>query len=211
VRSPRLVRRELIWLAAAVAALLVGATCAQAYARLATPYYRAVARVLAASSPWMITEVIVVEDQGSGGTVLRLTSLVRRHSADSLPAALVVSRVQVGEVIETPIVFWTLLLLWPAGRPAQRWWRLALAIPVFAGLEALTTGVQLIHPLAEVSAVLAGEAQPITWLERWSRFLEAGGRFALEVSAALGVVACTSFLGSSRPATSVSPHPQPGT
>jgi hypothetical protein len=177
-----------LWPALAVAVLVVGVICAPIYARLAIPYYRVVAGVLAASHPWRITELIVVEDLQSDGTVLRLTAEVRRHSEDRRPAALVVSRVQVGEVIETPLLFWTLVLLWPA-TPAQRRLRLVVAIPVFAFLEAVTTGVQLIHPLAEASALLAGEEQPLTLWERWSRFLEAGGRFALEVCGGLVAVA----------------------
>jgi hypothetical protein len=199
-------RRELTWLAATVLALIVGATCARGYARLATPYYRIVAQALAATHPWTITDVIVINDQQSGGTVLRLTADVRRHSDDPWPAARVLSRVQVGEVIETPIVFWTLVLLWPARRPGQRLRRLAAALPVFACLEAMTTAVQLIHPLPEASALLAGEQQPLSLLERWSRFLEAGGRFALEVSGALWVVACASLWDRSVP-RAVGPHP----
>jgi hypothetical protein len=198
-------RRELTWLAAAGLALIVGATCAQGYARLAAPYYRVVAQSLGTTHPWMITDVIVVDDQQSNGKVLRLTAEVRQHSDDLRPAALVVSRVQVGEVIENPIVFWTLMLLWPAGRTAQRLWRLAVAIPVFACLEAMTTGVQLVHPLAQASALLAGELEPLTLLERWSRFLEAGGRFALEVSSALMVVGCASFLSARSRAMSAQP------
>jgi hypothetical protein len=39
--------------------------------------------------------------------------------------------------------------------------------------------------------MLAG-ADPLTVCERWSRFLEAGGSFALEIGAALTVVALAS-------------------
>jgi hypothetical protein len=41
------------------------------------------------------------------------------------------------------------------------------------------------HSMAEVTALLAGEKNPLTPWERWSRFLEAGGRFVVEISAAL--------------------------
>ena len=97
-----------------------------------------------------------------------------------------------GEVIETPLVFWTLVLLWPARTARQRVWRVAAGLPLFLALEAVTTGCQLVHPLAEASALLAGEQDPITVWEYWSRFLEAGGRFGLEVAAALLAVGITS-------------------
>ena len=41
----------------------------------------------------------------------------------------------------------------------------------------------------EASAMLAGEIDPLTAWEQWSRFLESGGRFALELCAALLAVA----------------------
>src|SRR5205823_719947 len=121
-------------------------------------------------------------------TLLFLKGQVFRNPADPNPAAIVVSRVQVGEVVETPLVFWTALLLWPAAG-THRWWRLAMGVPVFLGLEVLTTVCQLIEPLSEASAMLAGDSDPLTLLGRWSRFLEAGGRFAVEMVAALLTIA----------------------
>jgi hypothetical protein len=178
-------RREWLWLGAAVIAFAIGASCAQTYARLAAPYYASVAARIAEMHPWRILDVAVVHDDASHGPVLRLTSEVRQHRGDLHPAALVDSSVQIGEVVETPLVFWTLLLLWPAPTLGQRGLRLLIGIPIFLGLEAITTVCQLLHPLAEASALLAGENHPVTVWERWSRFLEAGGRFALEVVAAL--------------------------
>jgi hypothetical protein len=58
-------------------------------------------------------------------------------------------------------------------------------LPAFFGLEAITTAVQLVHNLPEASALLADENNPITVWEHWSRFLEAGGRFGVEVCAVL--------------------------
>jgi hypothetical protein len=69
---------------------------------------------------------------------------------------------------------------------------------VFLALEAATTGCQLLHSMAEASAILAGE-DPVTFWERWSRFLEAGGRFVLEVATALVTVAAVPPLVSARP------------
>lgn len=185
-------RREWGWGLAAVFAFAIGATFAESYARLATPYCAAITTAIAEGYPWRIVEVVVAQDEASHGAVLRLTGEVRGYRQDREPAALAVSRVQVGEAIETPMVFWTLVLLWPALSVRQRGWRVVAAIPVFLALEAITTGCQLLHPLAEASALLAGEHAPLTIWERWSRFLEAGGRFGLEVAAALLVVAVTS-------------------
>jgi hypothetical protein len=170
-------------------AFTIGVTCAESYARLAAPYYWAVTTLIATAHPWRVTNIEVTPDSKMHGSVLRLTGEVRRHRDDPAPAAIVVGRVQVGEAIETPVVFWTLVLMWPARTGQQRLARIALAIPVFLALEAMTTACQLIYSMADASAVLAGENDPLTLWERWSRFLEAGGRFVLEVTGAVLVVA----------------------
>ena len=176
-------RPEWRWGIAAAVALTVGGFCAEPYARLAAPYYAAVDRLVARAHPWSVTEVAVVPDPQSPGVVLRLVGEVRRERSDARPAAIVVSRVQVGEVIATPLVFWTLLLAWPAVASRERWARVAAGVPVFLGLEALTTAAQLIHSMAEAAALLV--AGPLTLWERWSRFLEAGGNFAVAAVGAL--------------------------
>lgn len=187
-------RAEWRWALTAAVALAVGATCAESYARFASPYYAAVATLVADLHPWRVRRVGVAHDPASHGAVLRLVGDVRRHREDSLPAARVVVRVQVGEVIETPIVFWTVLLVWPAETLRRRLVRLVVGLPVFLVLEAATTGCQLVHSLAQASAILAGEQDPVTLWELWSRFLEAGGRFALELGAALLSVAVSARL-----------------
>jgi hypothetical protein len=174
---------------AAAAILAAGAFCAGPYARLATPYYETVDRLLVFGHPWSIREVAVTPDRDGRGTVLRLIGEVRRQREDAQPAAIVVTRLQVGEVIEAPLVFWTLLLLWPAASGRARWTRLAVGAAVFLGLEALTTAVQLLHSMAGASALLVHADARLTIWERWSRFLEAGGDFALAVAAALTTLA----------------------
>jgi hypothetical protein len=178
-------RREWGWAITTALALTIGVTCAAGYARLALPYYTAVTTLIADFHPWRIVSLAVTPDQSSHGTVLRLSGEVRRHRDDSLPAAMVVNRVQVGEAIETPVIFWGLLLAWPTLTVRQRLIRLAVGVPVFLTLEGVTTACQLVYSMAQASAMLAGEENPLTLWERWSRFLEAGGRFVLEVSAAL--------------------------
>lgn len=184
-------RRELRWAVAAITALVIASTCAKLYARLAVPCYAAVDRFIAMGHPWDIVSVGVERNDVSPGSVLRLVADVRRQQSDARPAARVVVRVQVGEAVEAPLVFWTMLLLWPAASVRQRVVRCAVGLPIFLGLEAITTAVQLIHSLPEASALLAGEKNPITWWERWSRFLEGGGRFVVEVCAVLLAVAVT--------------------
>ncbi len=184
--------RELRWTAAAIAALAIGIMCAESYARLAAPYYAAVSRMIAAGHPWVIDGVDVGPGKNPSAAELQVQADVYRQRGDAMPAAKVVGRVQVGEVIETPLVFWTLLLVWPAGSIRQRMMRLLVGLPVFLGLEAMTTATQLIYGIAWASAMVAGDPDPVTLWDHWSRFLEAGGQFVLTAGFALVVVAITS-------------------
>jgi hypothetical protein len=189
MQSPtHLMRRELWWAVIAITALIVASSCAQGYARLAAPYYAVVARIIARGHPWHIVSVDVQPSNVGPGSVLMLIGDVYQSSGDARPAARVVARVEVGEAVETPAVFWTMLLLWPCVSVRQRLVRLALGLPVFFALEAFTTAVQLAHNLPEASALLAGVQDPLTAWERWARFLEAGGRFAVEACGVLFTV-----------------------
>jgi hypothetical protein len=178
-------RPEFRWTLAAVAAFGLGAAFAEPYARLAAPYYSAVDRLIAMGHPWEIASVEVRPGKSSSSAELQLWAFVSRRPEDIDPAAKVQGRVQVGEVIETPLVFWTLLLVCPATSFRQRLLRLAIGVPVFLGLEAVTTAAQLIPPMAQASAILAGDKDPVTAWDYWSRCLEAGGQFVLACSAAL--------------------------
>ena len=114
-------RRALIWALAACAALALGADPrAQSYARFAAPYYEAVTRLIALGHPWKILTVEVQPGEVSPGSALTLTAEVREHALDAQPAASVASHVNVGEVVQTPLIFWTLLLLSPAASGRQR-------------------------------------------------------------------------------------------
>ncbi len=184
-------RLELGWILAAVAALALGVACARPYARLAAPYYAAVDRLIARNRPWVVTAVDVRPGKANSAAELQLRADIYRYPDAPNPAAKVVGRVQVGEVIETPLVFWTLVLLWPARSGRQRLTRLAVGMPFFLALEALTTATQLVLPMAQASALLAGETDPLTAWDRWSRFLEAGGQFVLACAAAVVVASLT--------------------
>ena len=184
-------RPEIRWALAATLALAIGVTCAEPYACLAAPYYAAVARFLSLGHPWIIDSVTVKPGTKSPSPELQLVGEVRRAPDDPQYAGKIISHVQVGEAVETPVVFWALLLVWPANSMRQRWIRLAIGIPVFLGVEAVTTGIQLMHSMAEVSAILAGELNPVTPWEHWSRFLEGGGQFALACGFAILVLAST--------------------
>jgi hypothetical protein len=188
------VRRELWWGLIAIAALAVTSIGAQGYARLAAPYYATVARLLALAHPWQIVLVEVRPDENGPGSAVVLIGDVRREATDANPAVRVVSRVQVGEAVETPVVFWTMLLLWPAVSARQRLLRIALGVPMFLGLEAVTTVIHLTYSLTTASDILAGENDPITAGEHWSRFLEAGGHFVVEVCGVLLTVALAQWL-----------------
>ncbi|HEY4445722.1 MAG TPA: hypothetical protein VGN30_15680 [Steroidobacteraceae bacterium] len=182
-------RREWRWGIAAVVALSIGAIGAEPYAKLAAPYYTVAARWIAEGRPWQVAGIDVAPNRSGPGSVLRLTGFVRQRADDAQPAANLISKLQVAAVVESPLIFWTVLFLWPVASCRRRVALLALGVPVFLGLEGATTVCQLINPLAYGSAVLAGGSDPVTPWEHWSRFLEAGGRVALAVGAALLVVA----------------------
>ncbi len=182
------------WILVPIVALAGGAFAAKPYARLAAPYYHAVAQILAQGRPWQIASVEVGSSASSPGAVLRLTGYVREFFSDVQPAAKLVGKLQVSAVIESPLIFWSLLLAWPAAGHRQRLARLALGIPVFLLLEAGTTVCQLLNPLAYASAVLAGDPDPVTSWEHWSRFLEAGGRVALAIAGALVTIGVSQFV-----------------
>jgi hypothetical protein len=173
------------WILVAMMALAIGVIGAKPYARLAAPYYAVAARWIALGHPWEVVNIEVAPGSSGRGAILRLTGTVRNGAYDSQPAAKLISKLQVASVVESPVVFWTLLILWPLQSRRERLWLLALGIPVFLCLETATTVCQLLNPLAYGSAVLAGVPDPLTWWERWSRFLEAGGRVVLALAAAL--------------------------
>ncbi len=185
-------RRESLWIIAAVAALAVGAIGAKSYAILAARYYTVAAHWISLGHPWEVVNIDVVPSSSGAGAILRLTGTVREGVDDKHPAAWVVSKLQVASVVQSPLVFWILLLLWPVQSYRERLRVLALGIPVFLCLETATTVCQLLNPLAYGSAVLGGDPDPITWWERWSRFLESGGRVSLALGAALITVSMTS-------------------
>jgi hypothetical protein len=181
------VRTEIRWTIAAAVGLALGALGADSYARLVAPYDAAVSRLIAGFHPWTIVDVEADHETDGPAGVLRLTGEVRRQSSDPTPAVRVVTSLQVGATAQTPVVFWTLLVMWPASSIRRRLAHLALGVPVFLGLEAATTVCQLLNPLAEASAILGGDADPLTSWERCSRFMESGGRIVL----AIGGVAVT--------------------
>ena len=188
-------RPEFRWAFAAVVALGVGVTCAEPYARLAVPYYRGIVRLIATGHPWEVLSVEVGPGKSNLRIELQVRAYVRRHREDLRPSAKVIGRVQVGEVIETPIVFWTLLLVWPARSIRQRLTRLLVGVPIFFGLEAMTTATQLILPMAQASAILAGDNDAVTGWDLWSRFLEAGGQFVLICGGAMMAVSIAQRMG----------------
>jgi hypothetical protein len=184
-------RAEYRWAAVALCALAVSAALAPGYARLIAPYYESVARLIAAGHPWEVISAEVRAGSVGSNAQIELSAFVREHAGDPNPAAKVVGRVQVGEAIETPLVFLTVLILWPAATRRQRWRRIGVGIPVLLVLEAATTATQFILPMAQASAMLAGDNDPVTGWDHWSRFLESGGQFVLAAGAAAVLAALT--------------------
>jgi hypothetical protein len=200
------IRLALRWGLGLACALVVGTWLAIPYARIAAPYYHAVAEIIAEGRPWDIGPVEVVPSVATPGSIVRLTGFVRHYWTDATPSARLVSKIQAATVIETPLIFWTVILLWPIQSWRRRLMCLLLGIPIFLGLEAATTVCQLLNALAYASAVLSGERDPLTLWERWSRFLESGGRPVLAFGAALITVApFASALQGPRPSPSSEP------
>src|SRR5579863_8578665 len=100
------------WAIAAAVGLSIGVIGAEGYARLAAPCYAALAGLIAEHHPWKIVDVVVAPSADGHGSVLRLTGDVYRHRGDAAPVAIVQGRVSVGAAVETPVVFWTVLLAW---------------------------------------------------------------------------------------------------
>jgi hypothetical protein len=205
IKSRDCMRREWRWALAAAVALTVGATCAGAYARLAAPYYAVVTGLLAEWHPWRIDEVVVVDEPNSRGAVLRMTGVVFRQGGDPRAAAQVVMRIHVGETVDVPIVFWTLLLMWPVTAIRQRLLRIAVGVPIFLGVEAATTGCQLIYGMPRAMAMIAGHDNVPTSWDLWVRFLGGGGRLVLALAAALLVISIATRLQSTSVARGTAP------
>jgi hypothetical protein len=183
------------WLLAFALVLALAAAGAKFYDRLAAPGYRAIADVLALGHPWKVESVEVAEPPGAVGAVLRLKGLVYESRASSRPSFRMTGKLQVAAVVQVPLIFWTVLVLWPAATLRRRLMTLCLAVPVFVLLEGATTVSQLMNPLAYASAELAGARDPLTAWECWSRFLEDGGRVGLAlVAAALVATAAARIL-----------------
>jgi hypothetical protein len=188
-------RREWRWILVASAVLALGAIGAKPYATLAVRYYTVVARWMAGGHPtWDVVDVEVAPGTSGSGAIVRLRGTVREQTQDAAPAARLTSKLQAAVVVESPVVFWTVLLLWPLRSCRERLGLLVLGIPVFLCLEAATTVCQLLNPLAFASAVLAGQPDEITTWERWGRFLEGGGRPAVALAAALLNVTLIRFI-----------------
>jgi hypothetical protein len=159
------------------------------------PFDAVVARLLFLGEPWTVAGLEVVGGDTAGASVLQLRAEVRRSAADTDPAARVRTQLQVGAVAETPLLFFSLLLIWPSRSWQWRLMAMGLAAPVWLLLQALATTLPLADDVFTAAAILAGAHDPLTALERWSRFLESGGRIALAISAALLTGAAADGIG----------------
>lgn len=178
-------RREYRWAVASIIALTIGVFAANGYARTAIPFYRVVANALTAGHPWKVETVRIRQSDAGPAMELQLVGEVRNRITDPEPAALILSRAQLGSITQNAVVFWLLLLLVPPVSIRQLLLYLAVGLPMFALLESITTVCQLVGPMAYATAVLAGEPDPLTLWERWSRFLQAGGLIVIDICAGL--------------------------
>jgi hypothetical protein len=173
------------WALVATVAIVSGTLGAESYARLALPYYAVAARWVARSHPWQIGDLSVTRGNSGLSAILRMRGTVSERMNDPVPAAWFDGKLDASAIAESPVVFWALLIAWPTRSRRERVTLVMIGVPIFLCLEMTTTVLQLLNPPAQVSAMLAGDPDPVTWWERWSRFLEAGGRVALALVAAL--------------------------
>src|SRR5271169_4156309 len=88
-----------------LAGLGIGAAGASNYARIAAPFYKLVATLIAHGRPWQIENVEVAAPDSGPGEVLRLTGWVREQADDQEPSARIVSRMHVSTAVESPLIF----------------------------------------------------------------------------------------------------------
>jgi hypothetical protein len=173
--------RTVTWLLTCTLFLIIASEFSASDVRFAMPFYSVVSRCIADIRGWKVESLeLRSSDRGPYGHALVLTGSVSA-SPDNGRWARVVTKLGVGAIVETPLVFWLLLVLWPT-RSSREWgWSIFAAVPIFLVLEAATTITQLIHNLPDAEAILAGDLHPVTSWQVWSRFLEEGGRFAVVV------------------------------
>ncbi len=187
-------RRNGLVVLIAVVVLAIGSIAAPYYARLAAPWYRCVAGLISVGAPWQIVGVDVKAGADNPGVMLQLSAKVTSRSALHPGQAVVVGTVQAGAVIEPLLIFWTLLLAWPTPDVRTRWMRLIVGLPVFVLVDTATTVAALLHALPWAANVVAGLPDAATGWDHWVEFLEAGGRFAVVVTAALMTIGATTLL-----------------
>ena len=173
-----------------VAALLLGAAGivgASTYAGWTVPLHRVAAAWAAQSCACRIANVSVVQPGAGSTSALQLTAVVTEGPADSIPVAVVANRVNVGGIVQVPIVLLGLLLAWPAHARRDCAVRGALALLALPLLELLTTGSQLVAPLWALGAEMQLRSVH-GWMTGWTQFIESGGRIAVTAAIALLII-----------------------
>ena len=188
-------RRDGRWLCALLFSVAIASVAAPYYAHLAAPAWQAVARLTALGQPWRITGIEVTPSPDGPGTIVALTAIVTDAQADRTASARVTGKITTGAAIEPALVFWLLVLAWPAAHGRERWLRFAIGVPVFIAVDTATTVLALTHALPWATQVIAGAGDGDTAWDRWAAFLEAGGRFAVVTAVALVTIATVAMLG----------------
>lgn len=177
-----------------MAAVATGVLLEHPLARMLVPWYTVASRAWSTGQAWRV-ESVGLRARGTGlGEEMQLHGQVARSRGDAEAAGLAVAHLQLGRVVVTPLIYWAIVACWPALSWGQRCWRMALGVPVYLALEGVTTAAQLVAPMAQASALLAGESDPMTLWLRWSNFLEAGGQFAVDITAGLATIVLAQVL-----------------
>ncbi len=164
------------------AMLAIGAVCSGSYLRAIEPLCARLIDSIAKAEHW---QAAVSVDRGVRGTTLRLASIVR-HAGKS---AVVIATVTAGAVMQIVVTFWGVLLATRCASWRARIATTAAGIPICISLTVIAATGQLLAPSYGALAVLQGRADTATSWDYASDFLEAGGRTALSIAAALIVAA----------------------
>jgi hypothetical protein len=187
------------WAAVIAIVGVVGFAGAERYAKLLAPAYEGALRLLAGQNAWDITRFTIDDSGRDHAVILRVGGTVHRTADPSTSSATVNVTRPVGSLIELAVVFWVLVLGWPVAERRQRLVLVAIGVPVLLLADIASTGCSLAGQFADARAMLqlAADTGAIpevneawTLWERWSRFLEGGGRIVIGVVLALAVIAC---------------------
>ncbi len=163
---------------------------ARYYATLWLPLYRAELAMLAPQ----YTVVDLRLQRPGGETLIALdikTARAINIGTKTVPAGVTMnSSTLMGNVVQHPIIYFSILLAWPGFLTRERLFLLLTGLPLLVLVEALDLPFILLGALEDLMLYnLAPDQLPGSRLVTWMDFLNGGGRLALSAAAAVCNVA----------------------